>query len=306
MSINTARAIALQRDITIKLNQYREAYTPFYPTLCNLMQSDGASENYAFPGMVGGMREWLSERDFKNITAARFSITNRKWESSIAFEKDDIEDDRLVFLDLSARDLAVEAESHPDELLFELVINGESTACWDGQYFFDTDHSWQDSGTQDNDLTYTAATSTTPTEAEFRGAFHQALNAMLRFKGPNGKYFNRPTLKRVDDLLLVVPPELNEVANQAIKKTLVAGGETNIVLSDATIIPCPHLTDAAKFYMFRTNQAWKPFIFQKRQSLRSYMKGWEDGEAKDVKYMVDARYNLGYLAWWNAVLTTFT
>jgi hypothetical protein len=31
-----------------------------------------------------------------------------------------------------------------------------------------------------------------------------------------------------------------------------------------------------------------------------------DIETKDVKFMTEARYNVGYLAWWTAVLTTFT
>ena len=35
---------------------------------------------------------------------------------------------------------------------FVAFINGEATVCYDGQYFFDTDHVEGDSGTQSNDL----------------------------------------------------------------------------------------------------------------------------------------------------------
>ena len=39
--------------------------------------------------------------------------------------------------------LATEAMYHPDQLFFEALVAGESTACFDGQYFFDTDHAWK-------------------------------------------------------------------------------------------------------------------------------------------------------------------
>ena len=66
------------------------------------------------------------------------------------------------------------------------------------------------------------------------------------------------------------------------------------------------LTDATKFYLLNLSQPLKPFVFQARRPLQRQMKGMDDREFKDVKFMTDARYNLGYLAWWNAVLTTWT
>ena len=51
----------------------------------------------------------------------------------------------------------------------------------------------------------------------------------------------------------------------------------------------------------------KPFVFQKRRPIRTPVwKGMDDPETKVLKMMTDARYNLGYLAWWKAVLTTWT
>jgi phage major head subunit gpT-like protein len=108
------------------------------------------------------------------------------------------------------------------------------------------------------------------------------------------------------DLMLLVPPSLEETATAALTKTLVNSGETNIVIDRPKIVPCAYLTDATKFYLLRTGQAMKPFIFQNRRPITRQMKGMDDREFKDVKFMTDARYNAGYFAWWNAVLTTFT
>ena len=40
--------------------------------------------------------------------------------------------------------------SHWASLLSTLIVNGESATCYDEQYFFDTDHSEGESGTQSN------------------------------------------------------------------------------------------------------------------------------------------------------------
>jgi hypothetical protein len=47
-------------------------------------------------------------------------------------------------------------------------------------------------------------------------------------------------------------------------------------------------------------------VFQKREPISRQPKGADDIEKKDIKFMTQARYNVGYLAWWNAVLYTFT
>lgn len=306
MPLDTARTIANLRGLTQKFDTGVSSATPMYPKLATIVPSEGADEQYGGLGAVPGMREWLDDRLFHTLRGAEFTIRNRKWENSVRVEKDDIDDARLLKYGPILQQMGVEAMHHPDELLFELIVNGESQACFDSQYFFDTDHSWGDSGTQSNDLTYAAATGTTPTEAEFRGAYHQARAAMLGFKRDNGKLWHRPTVTPLNDLMLLVPTALEEIAVAGLTKTLVSGGETNIVLDRPVIVACPYLTTADKFYLLRVGQPLKPFIFQSRQPLRRQMKGMDDQEFKDVKFMTDARYNVGYLAWWNAVLTTFT
>lgn len=306
MSLNTARAVATLRGLTAKFDLAVKAAQPFYPRLCTIVKSGGADEKYGFLGAMPGMREWLGPRVFKSLRAGDYTLANREWENSIAIERVDMEDDRMGMYDGSFQMLAEEAAHHPDELLLEVLVAGESEACFDAQYFFDTDHVWGDSGSQSNDLTATAATGTTPTEAEFRTAYHAARAAMLDFKNDQGKLFIRPTIRPLPNLLLLVPTELELVANEAINKQLVSSGETNVVLDKPTIVTLGGLTDSTKFYLLNLSQYLKPFVFQARRPLARQMKGLDDREFKDVKFMCDARYNLGYLAWWNAVLTTFT
>lgn len=307
MSLNTAKYVSTQRDLTQKFREGAMAATPFYPTLCTEIQSTGADEKYGLLGAMPGVREWLGDRVFKKLRAGDFTILNREWENSVEFEKNDIDDDRLGLMTQLASEFGMEAMLHPDELFIEALLAGESTACFDGQYFFDTDHSWGDSGTQSNDLTYAAAALATPTAAEFKAAFHQSRVKMLGYVNDQGKKLTRPVIRGANRFLCLVPLELQQVATEALNATLTSTGGSNIVLDQPEIVPCPALTDASKFYTFNLGGVLKPFVFQKRRPIRTpTWKGMDDPETKVLKMMTDARYNLGYLAWWKATVTDFT
>ena len=138
------------------------AATPFYPTLAMTVQSDTDSEDYDWLGSMPGMREWLGDRKFNELRGTTYELDNKHWESSLLVKKTDIADARMLKYGPLIDNLAAEASYHPDELMFTLMRDdGEDTAGFDGQFFFDTDHAWGDSGTQSNDLTYAAATGTT-------------------------------------------------------------------------------------------------------------------------------------------------
>lgn len=306
MPTNTASATAALRGLTAKFDIAVEQAQPFYPEICTLVRSTGADEKYGFLGAMPGMREWIGDRQFAQLRAGDFKIANRLWEASLRIEREDIEDDRIGLYETPLAALGEEAAYHPDELVFDLLINGETGECFDGQNFFDTDHVWGESGTQSNDLTATAADPNAPTEAEFRAAYHAARAAMLSYRNDQGKLFMRPTIRPLTGLILLVPPAMEETAARAINKLLVNGGETNIVLDQPRIVASGHLTSPSKFYLLNVQSRLRPFIFQARRPLQRQMKGLDDREFKDVKFMADARYNVGYGAWWNAVLTTFT
>lgn len=305
MSTDTARAIATLRGMTAKFDNSYRAATPFYPNIATIRNSTGADEKYGFLGALPGVREWLGDRIFNSLRAGEFTIVNKEWEDSIAIEKNDIDDDRIGMYDMAFEMLGAEAAMHPDELMFDLISNGASSACFDGQYFFDTDHSWGDSGTQSNALTHDATDHTAVTEDEFRAAYRKMTAALYGYKRDNGKPFHRPTLGAVTDLMLLVPTGLADLAERALYKPLIGSGESNVIRDVPKVVTIPHFTSGVKIYLLRTGQPMKPFVFQARRPLARQMKGLDDREFKDVKFMTDARYNAGYLAWWNAVQLTF-
>lgn len=305
MALDTSRAVATLRGLTAKFDLGMSSAAPFYPQVCTQVPSTGADEKYGFLGAMPGVREWLDDRVFHGLRAGDYTIANKEWENSIKIEKNDIDDDRLNMYGPVLENMGQEAAHHPDELLYSTIVAGETTACFDGQYFFDTDHAWGDSGSQSNDLTYDATSHTAVTSAEMKLAIRAAVRKMLSFKNDKGKYLHRPTISRLSDLVVLVPLGLRDQTYDAIEAQLVSGGDTNVVIDRPQIVATAQLTDDTKFYLFRVGQPLKPFVFQARRPLARQMKGMDDREFKDVKFMTDARYNLGYLAWWNAVLTTF-
>jgi phage major head subunit gpT-like protein len=109
----------------------------------------------------------------------------------------------------------------------------------------------------------------------------------------------------LSNLLVVVNPDFEVIANEALRSTILSNN-SNIVIDAPTIVSSAYLTDTSKMYLFNLDGALRPFVFQAREPLTRQMKDMDDIESKDVKFMTEARYNVGYLAWWKAVLTTFT
>jgi phage major head subunit gpT-like protein len=305
MGLNVAQAEAVVRDVTQVFDTAVRTATPIYPELCTVVNSNRKDEKLGFLGSVGGIREFLGERQFATLRAADYTLANKHWEGSVRIEKNDLSDDVHGLLAPVMEDLGAEAAYHPDELLFTVLQAGASSACMDGSNMFDTTHQWGDSGSQSNRYQFQVVSATAPTAIEFRSAYHYALMQLTSLKRDNGKPFIRPVVGPLGNLILCVPTGLRE-ASTAAMKSIVINQSTNVVLEDAKVLPCTFLTDQTKFWLLYTGGALKPFVFQAREPITRQFKGLEDFEEKYVKWMSSARYNCGYLAWWFAIQVTLS
>lgn len=103
--------------------------------------SSSRDESYAWLGQFPQLREWLNdERVVRQLKAHGFTILNRKFESTVSVSRDDFSDDRLGVFKPMFAEMGHAAALHPDEIVFALLAQGATTLCYDGQYFFDTDH----------------------------------------------------------------------------------------------------------------------------------------------------------------------
>ncbi|MDR3322903.1 MAG: Mu-like prophage major head subunit gpT family protein [Zoogloeaceae bacterium] len=116
------------------------AAKPIHPQLAMQVKSSSAEENYAWLGQNSSLREWIGDKHFNGLAVSSFTLKNRNFEHTISVPQNDIEDDKLGVLSSPFQMMGQDAALHPDSLLFELIQKGTGTPCYDGQYFFDTDH----------------------------------------------------------------------------------------------------------------------------------------------------------------------
>lgn len=111
-----------------------------FEKVATVVPSATKSSTYAWLGQFPAFREWVGARTVKDIAASGYSITNKDWESTVGVLRTDIEDDNVGVYSPLFAEMGRAAKAQPDELVFKCLKDGRSTLCYDGQYFFDTDH----------------------------------------------------------------------------------------------------------------------------------------------------------------------
>lgn len=111
-----------------------------YRTIATIVPSNTKEEEYGWLGQFPKMREWIGPRVIHRLAAHHYKIRNRNFEQTISVDRDDIADDTYGFYGPLFEEMGRAAAELPDELVFSLLAAGFETECYDGQYFFDTDH----------------------------------------------------------------------------------------------------------------------------------------------------------------------
>jgi len=95
---------------------------------------------YPWLSQLPGVREWIGSRVIKNLGANSFRLKNKDFEATFSVPRNAIEDDSYGAYGPIVREIGLTAGDHPNELAFSLLAAGFTTLCYDGQFFFDTDH----------------------------------------------------------------------------------------------------------------------------------------------------------------------
>lgn len=281
----------------------------------NYFNSDQESETYKWLGMSPAMREWVGGRHAKGFRENGVTIVNKTFEATLEVLVDEIRRDKTGQVMLRVRELAERTNSHWAKLLSALVIAGESAVCYDGQYFFDTDHSEGDSGTQSNDLTADITTTTAPTAGEMESAILRNIEAQIGFKDDQGE----PVNENAKEFLVMVPVPFMSATAAALGSQVIVDGSTsrsNTIITAGTLggfmirmAVNPRLTWTTKFAVFRTDGQTKGLIRQEEEgvTIAAIAEGSElEFRENKHQYGVKAIRNVGYGDWKRAALTTFS
>jgi phage major head subunit gpT-like protein len=279
------------------------------PGVSMFFDSNQESETYKWLGMAPAMREWIGGRQAKGFRENGITIVNKKYESTMEVLCDEIRRDKTRQVMLRVAEQARRANAHWAALLTTLIVAAETGLCYDGQCFFDTDHSEGDSGTQDNDLTGAAADGTQPTAAEAESALMDCVAAILGFKDDQGEPMNEGASK----FRIIAPTAYLKPFASVLNNEYIAAGQSNIVKNidgmDFALSINPRLTSAAKFYVFREDGDTKALIRQEEEPITvSAVAEGSELEFNEDKhhYGIKAIRNVGYGYWQHACLYTFT
>jgi phage major head subunit gpT-like protein len=104
------------------------------------IRSATAENRYGWLNQMPGLREWIGARVIQNLAESTYAIVNKHFEETVGVDRNDIEDDNLGQYGMLMTRLGEAAAAFPEQLVWNALKAGFTTNCFDGQFFFDTDH----------------------------------------------------------------------------------------------------------------------------------------------------------------------
>ncbi len=294
---SAASIIAAQKSYNAAFKESFEKAEPMWPGIAMLAPSEASEETYQWLGSTPRIKEWIDTKTLDQLRGSDFLIKNKDWEGTLAIKRKDFEDDKLGLHTPRIQELGVEARVHPDELLSAARVAGSSSLCYDGQFFYDTDHAEGDSGSQANVFAGAGVTA-----ANIRADYFAALAKFRTFKDDRG----RPRIRRMGPLALkaTIPAQLEAVFDELNNP---APGST-VPKTRIDYVVDPYLTDPNDYYYDYVGAPIRPFILQMRKA--PVPVELTDMQAEIVfnqglwVFGVEARYNLGYGLWQYSIKIT--
>lgn len=295
MIINKSTIAALFVNIKTSFQMAFNDTKVVWDKIAMRIPSTGAQNDYAWLERFPKMRRWVGEKHIKNLKANRYVIANADFEATIEVKKNDIKDDNLGMVAIQAQSAGKSAKEWADDLVLNAVNKGTTELCFDGQYFFDTDHPVGDT-TVSNKLSNALSISTL---AAAMGSFGAASTLMKGYKDEEGQPLGcKPSV-------LLVPPALEDTANVLMTADRLEDGKPNPYKGACIVVSDARISSATAWYLLDMSHPIKPFIFQEREApnfVEQTNMDSDDVFSRGVyKFGVEARGEAGYGFWQMAV-----
>ncbi|MCB0175607.1 MAG: Mu-like prophage major head subunit gpT family protein [Anaerolineae bacterium] len=140
MLLNAAALAGLQTAFRMDFNGGHAVAQTYYEQIATRVPSITAQNQYPWLGDLPGIREWIGDREVHKLAQHDYAIVNKPWEMTVGVNRDHIKDDIFGVYSPMFETMGFETARFPDQLIFQALLAGFDTNCYDGQYFFDTDH----------------------------------------------------------------------------------------------------------------------------------------------------------------------
>ncbi len=300
MIVNKAVLKEIFQNLKVTFDKAFSGTETVWPKVAMEVQSTGAENSYKWLSKFPKMRKWIGEKHVKALSAFEYTIRNDDWEVTVEADRNDIEDNQIGGLAIQASGAGESAKQLPEEIIEELISDGFLQKCYDGQFFFDTDHevggqSVSNKGTMALDIS-------TPAAAE--ASYGKARTAMVGFKDDEGR-----TL-RVKPNVLLVSSALEDKARTLMTADKLADGNVNIYKGTADVVVMPGLKSDTAWFLLDTTKAVRPFILQMRKQPVLVSQTSLDSERvfheRTFLFGAEARMSGGYAFWQLAYGSTGT
>lgn len=226
------------------------ANTPvIYPRIATVMNGVGPVTSFKWLGSVPVMVPWDGERQIDKLRAEQHELRTKWYANGIELDYDDMAEDRLGVVRPRIEQLASMGPRKIDAMVIDYYVNGFAGTLglgYDGQYLFDTDHTYSTAaGQASQDNTVSGALGTTP--------FNQALEAMMGFVDDRGE----PLEISPDTLMCGFGNQLP--ARKMLTQQYLASGETNVDQNAATLIINQRIT-GTKWFVLALGGSVRPVI----------------------------------------------
>ncbi|MDR3087276.1 MAG: Mu-like prophage major head subunit gpT family protein [Azoarcus sp.] len=139
-NLTQAQIDALKTALKARWNAGLAAAPNHWQRIAKLIASGTKSNTYEWLSQFPAYREWVGARQHKRLKEIAYNVQNRLFETTVDVPRTDIEDDNIGQYGALAESAGQSAIDLKNDLVFQLLATGFNTACYDGQFFFDTDH----------------------------------------------------------------------------------------------------------------------------------------------------------------------
>ena len=291
MLINKSNLTAVFINLKTTFNKAFEAAESQWQKTAMLVPSTGLQNDYAWLDRFPKMREWIGDKGIKALAAQGYTIVNKEWEATVSVKRIHIETDSIGIYAPMAQDAGFSGKQWPDELVAGLKNGAFAALCYDGQYFYDTDHPVAGASVSNKGTMVLSGA----TVAAAKASYGAARTAVMGFTDDEG----RP-LGLIPNLL-EVPPALETEGLLITESDELADGTRNPFKGTAEVLVNPWLTSSTAWFLHVTNRPLKPFIFQQRKAPHFVTQTNMDSDnvfkRGEYLYGAESSGNAGYGLW---------
>lgn len=129
-----------QVAFNVKFEEGAASYSPIHVKLASEVPSSSGANAYGFLEEFPEIKEWLNDRQLKELSTRDYILKNKTFESSIAIKREDFEDNDYGKYSMVFAQYGRKAAEFPDKLMMAAMKNGNTESGIDGQPFFNADH----------------------------------------------------------------------------------------------------------------------------------------------------------------------